>query len=157
MDNGTMSEWQAGPELDVAVARWAFDLHAEVWGGRAYVRGRSGMPHDRGAPLDDRVLDPYSSDITAAWKVFEAVGEDWLVAREWAGPTSQEREWFVYKRADHGSRELLVVASAPTAPLAICRAAMAEVGLASPPDEKPPPRAADGRLQLGRRAGAGPG
>jgi hypothetical protein len=135
-----MSEWQAGLELDKWIALWVFDLEAEIVGERAYIRGPSGHPQPQGLPLDDRVLPRYSSDLLAAWEVFERFGLEWYIKRDLVRSGADEQQWTVYREDSPPSGgRLIVVATAATFPLAIGRAVMEEVGLASPPDEGPIP------------------
>jgi hypothetical protein len=70
-----MSEWQAGPAVDAAIARRVFGL--VVYEGLCF---HPDQPDVIGE------IPPYSSDIAAAWKVLEVVTNP-----KWIGNNTPER------------------------------------------------------------------
>jgi hypothetical protein len=115
-----MSDLDAGRELDVLVAE-------KVMGWTNLRTTKAGMR--RGTPAEyphiGHEVPPYSTDMSAAWEVVEKMRE-----REgYAGVESNHDLW-------EASMGPWYVATAETAPLAICRAALAAI--ASTPIPEPP-------------------
>jgi hypothetical protein len=79
-----MSEWEAGPELDAAIAQHVFGL--VVYEGLCF------HPDD---PEAISQIPPYSSDIAAAWTVLEVVTDPkWIgnnTPSQWVRDTPPSR------------------------------------------------------------------
>lgn len=102
-------QWQAGPELDAEVAGIVLGLEPCSVPGCV----REGRYH---------ALRSYSADLAAAWLVVERLissGHDYLLL--W-GDTEGWRAGFIPH--DSSIRARYMVGPEPTAPLAICRAAL---------------------------------
>jgi hypothetical protein len=122
-----MTEWEAGLDLDAAIARRVFgapERTPNAWGylehGRQHVTKRP-------RPL----YPPYSTDMAAAWRVVEHFAADgWNIS---LGKGHGTAEWFanLYHPDDHPND---YEADADTMPLAICRAALAALGHAEGQD-----------------------
>jgi len=121
---------EAGEELDALVAEnvmgW-LRIPSELNGQQKIVVPPDGNPH----PMDwwwgrsvYGLVPKYSTDIAAAWEVVERLERDgiflWKLGREDHLPN-----WHVSMGRNHGPD---IESEGPTAPLAICRAALAAIG-----------------------------
>ena len=117
-----MAEIDAGAALDAEIARVVFGEIAKVYPGGAFypVPLRPDQRSSR-VPL-------YSSDLRAAWMVVERLGDIGCccvsVAREQIAGHTQVDAVVIRDGAELGDHARTFVASADTAPLAICRVAL---------------------------------
>jgi hypothetical protein len=102
-------ELVAGRELDALVAEKVMGWDRRLWAGRFYWSG----------PYSDRERFSPSMDIAAAWEVVERVWQEEWVLRRFLG------SWQILDGDPLDNHRVL--ASAETAPLAICRAALQAV------------------------------
>lgn len=118
----TILEMDAGPELDALVAE-------RVMGWRYAATVPGGSPKfwqdpDRDFKSGMMTPKPYSNGIAAAWEVVEQLhGVErryWEVCGWHDGDTDERTAMFGMNDPEHET----VIASATTAPLAICRAAL---------------------------------
>ncbi len=141
-----MSEHEAGPELDALVAaaigysprKLCEEAIAEMAGGELidpeclhYQAGgyppdctqiEAGMSWEACLLGVSEATPAYSTDISAAWEVLETFAYPQLADD---GPDDPDVRWQCCRNGRDG--EGMVCAYAPTAPLAICRAALAAV------------------------------
>jgi hypothetical protein len=68
----------------------------------------------------------YSRDIAAAWPVFEKLGPAWVISQSDSGGWPDDCRWFCFLPVEYGGKADGEV-MAPTAPLAICKAALLAV------------------------------
>jgi hypothetical protein len=116
-----IDELQAGPDLDRLVAERVMNWKPPEPSGER-------IAYDGGPPLDERSpyrIKPYSTDIAAAWEVLERLYHLADFMRLERDKTEWSCTWWlggskIWHR-DHR-------ATANTAPLAICRAALKVVG-----------------------------
>jgi hypothetical protein len=125
-----IDQLQAGPELDRRI-------HREIFGGvvdHRWIRWGEGLYHvclwcggqfrdGTAEPKGCGVTPPYSTEIAAAWLVVE---KEHLSISEVLMPSGQH--WMAFNWL--GGDDMSNVASAPTAPIAICRAALKAVAKA---------------------------
>jgi hypothetical protein len=125
-----MSDIDAGPDLDAEVAHLVF---GEQIGEYATDAGAHRFIASFGLTRD---LPPYSSDISAAWKVVERLRDDGFLVRVQEHPESfrhdnegrvawrSRRAMCLIERVTLGVHQRAGVGYADTAALAICRAAV---------------------------------
>jgi hypothetical protein len=112
MTQDEIVQMEAGREMDALVAELVMGWEKRVFGdGVDYWHLPGGAICELDAPH-------YSTDIAAAWQVVEKLPFSVYVEVRWDGKNAEA--WF-----DSGSQTW--EASAPTAPLAICRAALLAV------------------------------
>ena len=110
----------AGPEMDAAVAEYVMGWQLDV----------DPNSHWNGYWVDEvgkrcfADLAKFSTDIAAAWQVVEQTG----LLETWVLQESVGWEVGYYESTDNGGCRLHVALEAPTAPLAICMAALREKG-----------------------------
>jgi hypothetical protein len=141
------AELQAGSELDAEIARRVFGFwytEEEGWGPqwwgphpvtpdvRAYAACTRSCEHLGGDSIDSRNgLPRFSTDIAAAWLIVEAIPSCcFRIDREKAAGIRYDATIIMdgEQPYDHGRQ---IHATASTAPLAICRAALSAVAMAS--------------------------
>lgn len=114
-----MIEYEAGRELDALIAEKVMGIEnilVERGEGRVgrWVQAWTWLGRGRCPSTVMKHVLPYSTDMAAAWQVVEKMDLFELDMLTWNG------EWSVIAYSDGH-----VLAEAPTAPLAICRAALA--------------------------------
>lgn len=105
---------EAGRELDALVAEKVMGYPKEIISINGSVKSPNG-------DWMVREIDEYSTDISAAWEVAEKLGSFWI--DHTVSDLGIDVEFFT--SLDHSKERL--VATADTAPLAICRAALLAV------------------------------
>ena len=112
MTTQDIDKLEAGRELDALVAQAVFN--EEVRQKRAvhdidnlYISGELPLPQ-------------YSTDISAAWQVVEKIKHTLFIIR-------QDDAWFIGSSDKLYHDNMNIISEAPTAPLAICRAALKAV------------------------------
>lgn len=112
------TELKAGRELDALIAEKVMGLTVEWWNGEVY-----SITVEEGHERSSSHVLPYSDNIAAAWEVVEKLDNRNVVAKEMGVLR------FTINRYDDGytARFFSVGATADTAPLAICLAALQAV------------------------------
>lgn len=110
---------EAGPELDALVAEHVMGWRPHVFGNCVNQMQPPDRPEQNGIP-QVRTVPPYSTDIAAAWEVVDVlVRDDVFTSISFCGSSPEER-WVCFLRL-RGRTETFY---APTAQIAICRAAV---------------------------------
>ena len=126
----SVADWEAGPDLDVEVARRVFGEEIGAYdtdaGPRQFIKS-FGLSRD---------VPPYSSEIAAAWTVVERLRDDGFLVRVQEHPESfrhdfeerlawrARRAMCLMERVTLGVHQRAGIGYADTAALAICRAAL---------------------------------
>jgi len=117
----------AGRELDALVAEKVMELAVGHWGekGTPEFEGMVAWPIKQNPMLGQFELPHYSTRIEDAWRVVEKLDLlfDYEIRRTMAGWQIGGHWWY-----NDGEGGFNVYAEAPTAPLAICLAALKAVG-----------------------------
>jgi hypothetical protein len=79
------------------------------------------VEHDEHRPRE------YSSDIAAAWPVFEQMGVAQQISQSDPAGYGDDQRWWCWLPEEYGGDGY--IAMAPTAPMAICLAALKAVGV----------------------------
>jgi hypothetical protein len=110
----------AGRELDRLIAERVMGDTQDEHGGWISSDGNTRY-HGDGGPME------YSTDIAAAWRVADHMTAEWLGVRvvTW----NDVAQASILKQADHDEVIVVCSAEAPTAPHAICLAALRAVGV----------------------------
>lgn len=116
-----MTECGAGGALDAEIARRVFGIDAQ---GSFYWRADSidGEPRPKLASLPH-----YSTDIAAAWQIVSHLGAHPLTLTRYPAQAA-DAQWYCQVTYERDGWRHWATGQAPTAPLAICRAALAAVG-----------------------------
>lgn len=126
MTDPTLTRAEAGRELDALIAQRVFGIQVQ----------RSTHPSDEGEYYDLRSkrpgynypvteIDHYSRDIEAAWQVAEMLSAEWFCVIHSYRALLSRKLWVAsFFRAPNDRDDQHFSADAPTAPLAICRAAL---------------------------------
>ena len=127
LDREQIMAMEAGPEIDalVAVLRMGWrDIETGCW-----YDDQNGIAHEKsvyhdGSPISSDMFAP-SFYIAAAWEVVEKL--NWDITTLCRCPNAQKHiQWWCANTTDAGVGAIKteITAFAPTAPLAICRAAL---------------------------------
>ena len=138
---------EAGPELNALVEEHMMDTHImttkemdrAIWGhsksspGNVKIVNGVLIHYGQRGQIKNRVqhFKRYSTDIAAAWEVVERMTKnDCSIKLEWAGPLGY-KQWYCYVTQEVDSISRITYTGppeiAPTAPLAICLAALLTV------------------------------
>lgn len=127
--NKKIDNLEAGPELDALVAEKVMGCNLiphtnEKFGMTCGCRDKQHRHYEES--LDD-LLNAYSTDIAAAWKVVEKLQKEALIIVVDISDADPPIECCVETRGYSENNGARWVASAATAPLAICRASLKTV------------------------------
>ena len=121
MTRDEILKMEAGREMDYLVEEHVFGAVRAEW------LGNITFEYDDFTYINSHEVPPHSGNIASAWNVFEKIRGNFFSSQVMVWDHSNHYAVCLSPRRGHNEPDNDIVAYAPTAPLAICRAALIAV------------------------------